>query len=70
MALVGTQVAITTTDGMIDGNWLLDSFEASRDNPYPNWDYNMSSGEGERKHSLWLNGKSSGTILTLIFGFP
>ncbi len=36
--LFGTEVAVTTTDGMIDGNWLLDTFEASRDNPYPNWD--------------------------------
>ena len=43
---VGTQVAVTTTDGMIDGDWLLDSFEASRDNPYPNWDYNMTLVKG------------------------
>src|SRR5665647_2496936 len=39
--LVGTQVAVTTTDGMIDGDWLLDTFDTSRDNPYPNWDYNI-----------------------------
>src|SRR5512136_1962578 len=41
-ALVGTQVAVTTTDGFIDGNWLLDTFDAARDNPYAHWDYTMS----------------------------
>ena len=44
--LVGTQVAVTTTDGFIDGNWLLDTFDAARDNPYPNWDYTMSLVKG------------------------
>ena len=39
--LVGTQVAVTTTDGMIDGDWLLDTFDPSRDNPAPIYDYNI-----------------------------
>jgi len=40
-ALVGTEVAVTTTDGLIDGNWLLDSFEPQKDGPIALFKYTM-----------------------------
>ncbi len=40
-ALIGTEVAVTTTDGLIDGDWLLDSFEVSKDSPFPSFKYTM-----------------------------
>ena len=30
LALVGTEVAITTTDGLLDGDWNFDSFEPGK----------------------------------------
>lgn len=31
LALVGTEISCSSTDGSIDGNWMLDSFEPSRE---------------------------------------
>ncbi len=48
LSWVGYEVLVTTTDGLIDGTWLLDSFEPQKDGPYPIWKYTIRLSKGSQ----------------------
>ena len=52
LALVGTEVAITTTDGILDGNWNFDSFEPSKEGGGPVYNYTMRFSKGNLNITL------------------
>jgi hypothetical protein len=52
LALVGTEVALTTTDGLLDGNWNFDSFEPGKNGPGPVYSYIMRLSKGSQNITL------------------
>jgi hypothetical protein len=41
IALIGTSISVTSTNGSIDGTWLLEKFEPKRTSPNLIYDYTM-----------------------------
>ena len=52
LALVGTEVSLTTTDGILDGDWNFDSFEPARNGPSPMYSYTMRFSKGNLNITL------------------
>jgi hypothetical protein len=52
LALVGTEVAITTTDGLLDGAWNFDGFEPGKNGPGPVYNYIMRLSKGNLNITL------------------
>ena len=52
LSLVGTEVALTTTDGLLDGNWNFDSFEPGKNGPGPVYSYIMRFSKGSQNITL------------------
>jgi phage protein U len=41
IALIGTSISVTSTNGSIDGTWLLEKFEPKRTSANPIYEYTM-----------------------------
>ncbi len=52
LAIVGSEVALTTTDGLLDGNWNFDSFEPGKEGPGPVYNYTMRFSKGNLNITL------------------
>ena len=52
LAQVGYEIAVTSTNGSIDGNWMLDSFEPSRESANLIYNYVMRLSKGSQNLTL------------------